>query len=80
MTPGVDWTSRSLLRPRCGLILLVILFLVAGWNKLRAGSAAIEAYFTKLGVPHPPLAYYVALIVEPLPLSCFWRNFNSTLR
>jgi putative oxidoreductase len=46
-----------------GRVLLSVLFLTSGWAKLFA-AAGTTAYFAKVGVPMPALAYYAALIVE----------------
>jgi putative oxidoreductase len=44
-------------------ILLVVLFLIFGWDKL-ANFSGTEAYFTKLGAPMPGLATVIAVIME----------------
>lgn len=44
-------------------VLLVVLFLIFGWRKL-TGFAGTVAYFTQGGVPLPPLAAVVAVIME----------------
>jgi putative oxidoreductase len=58
-------------------LLLVILFVLSGANKLMAGPEATEAYFVKSGVPLPAVAYYLALLVE-LPAAVLfllgWRT------
>ena len=46
-----------------GRVLLSVLFLTSGWAKLFA-AAGTTAYFAKLGVPMPALAYYAAVVVE----------------
>ncbi len=46
-----------------GRILLSSLFLWSGWGKLMAADAT-QAYFGKLGLPIPELAWAVALFVE----------------
>jgi putative oxidoreductase len=48
-----------------GRVLLSVLFLTSGWAKLFA-AAGTTAYFAKVGVPMPTVAYYVALLVELL--------------
>jgi putative oxidoreductase len=49
-----------------GRLLLVPLFLTQGWVKLMAGPDIIGAYFVKVGVPAPMLAFYVVLALELL--------------
>lgn len=46
-----------------GRVLMTVLFLTSGWAKLFA-AAGTTAYFAKVGVPAPTLAYYLALLVE----------------
>jgi len=44
-------------------ILMAILFLVGGYNKL-TGLEAATAYMTKLGIPMPEITVYLAFIFE----------------
>jgi len=53
-----------------GRVLLIALFLTSGWAKLFA-AAGTTAYFAKVGVPMPAVAYYVALVVELLVAAMF---------
>ncbi len=53
-----------------GRALLIALFLTSGWAKLFA-AAGTTAYFTKIGVPMPAVAYYVALLVELVVAAMF---------
>jgi putative oxidoreductase len=46
-----------------GRILLVVLFLIFGWQKL-TGFAGTVGYFSQLGVPLPPVAAIVAIMME----------------
>ena len=46
-----------------GRILLVVLFLIFGWQKL-TGFAGTVGYFSQLGVPLPPVAAIVAILME----------------
>lgn len=46
-----------------GRILLSSIFLWGGWSKLMA-AAATQAYFGKLGLPVPEIAWAVAVILE----------------
>ena len=46
-----------------GRILASVIFIVAGYGKLM-GMAGTIGYFTKIGVPLPEIAYYVAVLVE----------------
>jgi putative oxidoreductase len=46
-----------------GRILMSVIFITGGFGKLMA-AAATTAYFGKLGLPMPPLAYAVAVAVE----------------
>ena len=53
-----------------GRVLLTVLFLTSGWAKLFT-AAATTAYFTRIGVPVPAVAYYLALVVELLVAAMF---------
>jgi putative oxidoreductase len=44
-------------------LLLSVLFLVDGWIML-TGAAATQAYFTRLGLPLPQLAWIIAVTIE----------------
>jgi putative oxidoreductase len=44
-------------------ILLVVLFLLFGWRKL-TGFEGTVAYFTQGGIPMPPVAAVVAVVME----------------
>ena len=46
-----------------GRVLLSTIFLWSGWGKLMS-AAATQAYFAKLGLPAPELAFAVAVAVE----------------
>ena len=46
-----------------GRILACIIFIVGGWTKLMA-AAGTKAYFMRIGVPLPNLAYWVAVLIE----------------
>jgi putative oxidoreductase len=46
-----------------GRILLMALFLIFGWGKLMNYSGTV-GYFTQGGVPSPPLAAAIAIIME----------------
>ncbi len=46
-----------------GRILASIVFILGGWGKLM-GMAGTKAYFAKIGVPLPEIAYWVAVAVE----------------
>ncbi len=49
--------------PAFGRLLIAIIFLMSGFGKLAAPSAAI-GYITAAGLPAPTLAYLVAVLVE----------------
>jgi putative oxidoreductase len=49
--------------PALGRLLIAVLFLLSGLNKL-AAPAATQAYITSAGLPFPFLAYLMAVIVE----------------
>ncbi len=49
--------------PALGRLLIAVLFVVAGLNKITA-PAATQAYIASAGLPVPLLAYLVAVIVE----------------
>ncbi len=44
-------------------VLLVVLFLVFGWRKL-TGFEGTVAYFTQGGIPMPPVAAVIAVVME----------------
>ena len=46
-----------------GRILLSVIFIVQGYGKVMA-MVATKAYFAKIGVPLPYVAYWVAVVVE----------------
>lgn len=46
-----------------GRILAAVIFIVGGWTKLMA-AAGTKAYFTRIGLPLPEVAYWVAVVVE----------------
>lgn len=46
-----------------GRLLLSAIFVSAGWSKL-LGAAGTQAYFAKLGLPLPEVAWGVAVVVE----------------
>ncbi len=46
-----------------GRVLASIIFILGGWSKLMA-MAGTKAYFAKIGVPLPEIAYWVAVVVE----------------
>jgi putative oxidoreductase len=46
-----------------GRVLASIIFILGGWTKLMA-MAGTKAYFAKIGVPLPEIAYWVAVVVE----------------
>lgn len=50
-----------------GRLLLVVLFLVYGWDKL-TGYAGTVAYMTQLGAPMPQVAAAIAILAE-LPVA-----------
>ena len=53
-----------------GRVLMTVLFLTSGWAKLFA-AAGTTAYFTKIGVPMPTVAYYLAVLVELVVAAMF---------
>lgn len=57
MTRGSDLIALA------GRILLSAMFIDSGWGKMMAPNATI-ATFTHLGVPIPPVAYFVLVLVE----------------
>ena len=46
-----------------GRILASAIFIMGGWSKLMA-MAGTKAYFAKIDVPVPEIAYWVAVVVE----------------
>ena len=46
-----------------GRALASVIFILGGWTKLM-GMAGTKAYFAKVGVPLPEVAYWVAVAVE----------------
>ncbi len=46
-----------------GRVFMALLFIISGFGKLMA-AAATKAYFAKIGVPVPYIAYIVAVAVE----------------
>lgn len=46
-------------------ILLVILFVTSGWAKLSNYSGTV-AYMSQIGVPYPPIATIVAIVIETI--------------
>ncbi|WP_343633845.1 DoxX family protein [Roseateles sp.] len=63
---GVDPASFSRLQDLTILVarvLLMLLFLIFGWDKL-TGYGDTVALFRQMGVPQPPLATVVAIVVE----------------
>lgn len=46
-----------------GRLLLSAIFVSGGWSKL-LGAAGTQAYFAKLGLPLPEVAWVVAVVVE----------------
>jgi len=48
-----------------GRVLMVIIFLLSGWNKFTGHEAAV-GYIAKNGIPMPEMAYWVAVAVELL--------------
>ena len=46
-----------------GRVLASSIFIILGWGKLM-GMAGTKAYFAKVGVPLPEIAYWVAVAVE----------------
>ena len=46
-----------------GRVLASVIFILGGWGKLMA-MAGTKAYFAKVGVPLPEIAYWVAVAVE----------------
>ena len=46
-----------------GRVLASVIFILGGYGKLMA-AAATKAYFTKLGLPVPDVAYWVTVVVE----------------
>lgn len=54
---------RSDLTNLLGRILLALLFILSGFGKFMA-AAGTKAYFAKIGVPVPEIAYIVAVAVE----------------
>jgi putative oxidoreductase len=49
--------------PALGRLLIALLFVLAGFNKIM-GPAATQAYITSAGLPLPLLAYIIAIVVE----------------
>jgi len=46
-----------------GRVLASVIFILQGWSKLMA-MVGTKAFFTKIGVPLPDIAYWVAVAVE----------------
>ena len=46
-----------------GRVLMALLFIISGFSKFTA-AAGTKAYFAKIGVPAPEIAYIVAVAVE----------------
>ena len=46
-----------------GRVLASVIFILGGWGKLM-GMVATKAFFAKIGVPLPEIAYWVAVAVE----------------
>lgn len=61
-TPAAS-TSATKFIPLIGRILLAVIFLLSGVNKLFAPGPT-QAYIAAAGLPAPLLAYIVALVVE----------------
>ncbi|PZQ74416.1 MAG: DoxX family protein [Variovorax paradoxus] len=61
-----------------GRILIALLFVPAGWNKLM-GFAGTAGYFTKIGVPLPEVAVVVAIVCELLVALLFLVGFKTRL-
>lgn len=59
----MEFVSRS--APLLGRILIAVLFLASGANKLRDPAAAV-AYIEQAGLPLPTLAYAGAVLIEVL--------------
>ncbi len=57
MTPQNDLTILV------GRVLMALLFIISGFGKLTA-AAATKAYFGKIGVPVPDIAYIVSVSME----------------
>jgi putative oxidoreductase len=49
--------------PALGRLLMALLFILAGFNKVM-GPEATQGYIASAGLPMPLVAYYVAVIVE----------------
>ncbi len=58
MPPTISAASQAL-----GRVLMSVIFILSGYGKLNAPDATI-AYFTKLALPLPTLAYYLTVAVE----------------
>lgn len=56
-------TPQSDLMILVGRVLMALLFIISGFGKLTA-AAGTKAYFAKIGVPVPDIAYIVAVAVE----------------
>src|SRR5260221_9742507 len=46
-----------------GRLLLSAIFIIHGWGKL-IGAAGTQAYFAKMGLPLPEVAWAIAVVVE----------------
>jgi putative oxidoreductase len=46
-----------------GRLLLSAIFIIHGWGKL-IGAAGTQAYFAKIGLPLPEVAWVIAVVVE----------------
>ena len=56
-------TPQSDLVILVGRVFMALLFIISGFSKLTA-AAGTKAYFTKIGVPVPDIAYIVSVAVE----------------
>jgi putative oxidoreductase len=59
-----------------GRILLAAIFLTSGWSKLMNPAGTIQ-YLTSLGLPIPPLTYFLTVVVELLGGLAFLVGFRA---
>ena len=69
-------SGRTDLVALVGRMLLAAIFLVSGWAKLMNPAGTIQ-YFTTLGLPIPPLTYFVTVAVELFGGIAFLIGFRA---
>ncbi len=75
---GVTTTSMQDTVALVGRILMALLFVPAGFNKLM-GFAGTAGYFAKIGVPLPEVAVVVAIAVELVVALLFLLGYKTRL-